>query len=260
VPGVTGREAALKTSPAPPVRVLSVDLAYKRYRDCGVAVLERRHGALVVQLLEVPLPDPPDPVALAHWLVAQCTEHGASGICIDGPLGWKAPGTAAEHSRLSEKAVRAPGKTGLPPDGVKPRGYLPFTVFSIALFERLTTHHGLALPGATLHPSAPFVTETFPTAAWRQLGLAPLPAKARTTPALLEEAVHRLRDATGVLLEPDVPTHDQLQAVVGGIAGLWWGEGARHRVQLAGAPPFRLDDSWREGYIMVPAAEHAPFP
>jgi hypothetical protein len=41
--------------------------------------------------------------------------------------------------------------------------------------------------------------------------------------------------------------------VVGGIAGAWWAAGLTDRVQLAGAPPFRLDGSWREGYIMVPA-------
>ena len=239
------------------MRVLSVDLAYKHYRDCGVALLSQQAGAPHAQLLEVSLSGPPDPQRLADWLADQADRHQVAGLCIDGPLGWKAPDTEAEHCRLSEKAVRAPGKTGLPPDGVKPRGYLPFTRFSIALFERLTGVHGFALPGHLAPGNARFVTETFPTAAWRQLGLAPVPAKAKTTPAALHDAVQRLQQATGVVITPGTPTHDELQAVVGGLAGLAWAQGDRAQVHLAGAPPFRLDDCWREGYIMIPASRPA---
>jgi hypothetical protein len=57
-----------------------------------------------------------------------------------------------------------------------------------------------------------------------------------------------------VPLELDrTPGHDQLQAVVGGLAPLAWAAGQRDRVTLAGLPPHRLDGSWREGYIMVPS-------
>lgn len=233
--------------------VLSVDLAYKHYRDCGVALLREQGATPHATLLDVPLAGAPDSERFADWLAQLAAEHDVAGVCIDGPLGWKAPGTSAEHSRLSEKAVRAPGKTGLPPDGVKPRGYLPFTVFSIALFERLTTHQGFVLPGLPATAGARFVTETFPTAAWRMLGIPPVPAKAKTTPAALHDAVQRLQQATGVVIEPQAPTHDQLQAVVGGLAGLAWARGDASRVLLAGEAPHRLDGSWREGYIMVPA-------
>jgi hypothetical protein len=238
------------------MRVLSVDLAYKHYRDCGIALLSQREGAPHAQLLEVSLVGTPDPQALADWLADLADRHQVAGLCIDGPLGWKAPDTEAEHCRLSEKAVRAPGKTGLPPDGVKPRGYLPFTQFSIALFERLTGAHAFVLPGHPGTCGARFVTETFPTAAWRALGLAPLPGKSRATPADVAEAVRRLEHATEIVLD-GLPTHDQLQAVVGGLAPLDWACGAHERVQLAGAPPFRLDDRWCEGYIMIPAARPA---
>jgi hypothetical protein len=150
-------------------------------------------------------------------------------------------------------AVRAPGKTGLPPDGVKPRTYLGFTTFSIALFEALLEGTDWALPGdPAAPPNARVVTESFPTAGWRALGLSPLMAKGRASVADVQDAGARLQARTGITLE-QVRTHDQLQAAVGGIAGAWWAAGRTERVQLAGVPPFRLDGSWREGYIMIPA-------
>lgn len=232
------------------IRILSVDLAYKRHADIGVALLEASGKHITARIIDADLVDPPHPHTFADWLHDVAAQHDVAGLAIDGPLGWKAPGTEAEHCRMSEKAVRAPGKTGLPPDGVKPRNYLAFTEFSIGLFERLTAHHGYVLPGSD--GRGPFVTETFPTAAWRSLGLAAVPGKGRTTPAELGAAIARL---TGrVSLEIDrPPTHDQLQAVVGGLAPLAWALEQRSRVSLAGLPPHRLDGSWREGYIMVPS-------
>lgn len=234
-------------------RILSVDLAYKHYRDIGVALLEATPHGTAVTLLDVPLTGTPTPEALCNWLVEAAAEHAVSGICIDGPLGWKGPDTDAVHSRVSEKVARAPGKTGLPPDGVKPRGYLAFTQFSVALFERLTMQEGFVLPGDESRTDGLFVTETFPTAAWRALGLTALPGKATTKAADMDAARQRLAQATDIEL-PSNTTHDQLQAVVGGIAGLRWAGGEHNAVQLAGLPPYRLDGCWREGYIMLPAS------
>jgi hypothetical protein len=232
-------------------RILSVDLAYVRYRDVGVALLSQE--ARRVEFLDIPLDRPPDPVELADWLVARLAEHGAQGLCIDGPLGWKAPDTDSPHCRRSERQLRAPGKTGLPPDGVKPGTYLAFTRFSIALFERLTITHGLVLPGQTdAPPDRPFVTESFPTAAWRALGLTPLVAKSKATPAHVAESADRFTRETGFTLSR-MPSHDELQAAIGGLAGLAWARGDHAAVHLAGDAPFRLDGSWREGYIMSPA-------
>jgi hypothetical protein len=233
-------------------RILSVDLAYVRYRDVGVALLS--YDARRVDFLTIDLDGPPDPLRLADWLRTQLERHGAQGLCIDGPLGWKAPETDSPHCRRSERQLRAPGKTGLPPDGVKPATYLAFTRFSIALFERLTMTHGLVLPGQTDAPQTrPFVTESFPTAAWRALGLTPLVAKGKATPAMVAEAAARFTAETGFTLAR-MPTHDELQAAMGGLAGVSWARGETHAVHLAGDAPFRLDGSWREGYIMSPAA------
>jgi hypothetical protein len=232
-------------------RVLSVDLAYVRYADVGVALLDG--SSRTATLLDLPLTGRPTVEALADWLVEVVPQYEVAGLCIDGPLGWKLPNTDAPHCRRSERQLRAPGKTGLPPDGVKPATYLAFTQFSIALFERLTMAHGFVLPGSAAAPGARFVTESFPTAVWRALGLPPLKGKGRATPGDVAEAAARFRVATGYTLSR-TPTHDELQAAVGGIAGVDWASGAHDVVHLAGDPPVRLDGRWCEGYIMVPAS------
>jgi len=238
-----------------------------RYTDIGVALLEHdANGRVVATGLRLPLSGSPDVEQIADWIESVARTHDVRCLCIDGPSGWQGPDTPtrlqSKHCRLSEKRVRAPGKTGLPPDGVKPSPYLPFTRFSIALFEVLT-ERGWTLPdgthGSAHDATAParLVTETFPTAAWRALGLPVLPGKARSLKdaGVVPSALESLR-STFLLEVRNIHTHDELQAVVGGLAGVWWEAGQPDRVQLAGAPPFRLDGTWREGYIMVPA----PFP
>lgn len=227
------------------------------YRDIGVALVTYDHDGQREQLsartLNVPLTGRPAVEPLVAWLKEMVDAHDVRCLCIDGPLGWRSPDTDSLHCRLSERALRAPGKTGLPPDGVKPRTYLGFTTFSIALFEAWLEDADWALPGDPAAASrARVVTESFPTAAWRALGLPPLAGKARASIADVQQAGARLQTRTGIALD-EVRTHDQLQAVVGGIAGAWWAAGRTERVQLAGAAPFRLDGSWREGYIMLPA-------
>lgn len=229
---------------------MSVDLACARYPDIGVALLDG--SARTATLLDIPLAGRPAVDALADWLVDTVAHHGARGLCIDGPLGWKRPDTDSPHCRRSERQLRAPGKTGLPPDGVKPATYLAFTQFSIALFDVLTMQHGFLLPGQSGAAGAPFVTETFPTAAWRALALTPLKGKGRATAGDVTEAASRFTDATGYTLSRP-PTHDELQAAVGGVAGVAWAAGQQDAVHLAGDPPVHLDGRWCEGYIMVPA-------
>ncbi len=242
---------------------LSIDLAYKRYADIGAALLDcdrQPEGERwTIRLLDVPLCGDPTVGALVEWMVAVVRDHDIRVVCVDGPLGWKWEGAAAPFCRVSERAVRTPGKTGLPPDGVKPANYLPFTRFSIALFEALTTTHGWPLAGQHGKPSAPrpsarvpVVTETFPTAAWRALGLTPLAGKGKCTTADVFAACTRLAARLPLTL-PEPVTHDQLQAVVGGLAGAWLAADRASRVHFAGDAPFRLDGCWREGYIMVPA-------
>jgi hypothetical protein len=234
--------------------VLSIDLALTSYADIGVALLtSTARGALEARILRAPMTGRPEVDALASWIQRTAEQLDVGCVAIDGPLGWRGPDTDSVHSRLSERAVRAPGKTGLPPDGVKPRTYLAFSRLSIALFERLTTA-GWRLPTDRKAGAGPqMVTETFPTAAWRALGLAPLPGKSRSQVQDVHEGLQRLAGGCDIRCT-GVETHDDLQAVIGGIAPAWWLAGLLDRVAFAGAPPFRLDESWREGFIILPAS------
>ncbi len=232
--------------------VLSIDLALTSYADIGVAVLSSAsNGAVEARIVRVPMTGRPDVDALVSWIQHTSEQLDVGCVAIDGPLGWRGPDTDSVHSRLSERAVRAPGKTGLPPDGVKPRTYLDFSRLSIALFERLTTAEWRLPVDPDVRPGPRMVTETFPTAAWRALGLVPLLGKSRSQAQDVRDGLHRLIGGCDVRCT-GVETHDDLQAVVGGIAPAWWMAGRLDHVAFAGAPPFRLDGSWREGFIILP--------
>ncbi len=230
-----------------------------RYADIGVALLQdAADGAINARLIAVPLSGTPTVETLAHWLDDTARENDVRCLLIDGPLGWKSPTSSERHARHSERALHTPGKTGLSPDGVKPRPYLAFTLFSIALFELLTAR-GWALPSmddvarGAPRSDARVISETFPTAAWRRLGLPPLAGKQRSRDQRREvaDALVRLQGLAALHIDR-APNHDELQALVAGLAGVWWERGEMNRVKWHGEPPFRLDGAWHEGYIITP--------
>ena len=53
------------------IRILSVDLAYKRHADIGVALLEARDDRIVARIIDAGLPDPPHSQTLADWVNAR---------------------------------------------------------------------------------------------------------------------------------------------------------------------------------------------
>jgi hypothetical protein len=229
-----------------PLRALGVEHAVRDARDVGAAIV----GDDGVQHIPITWHGRPEAATLTRWIRDVAAAYAVQVVSIDGPLGWKGPDTDSLHCRRSERVVRAPGKTGLPPDGVKPATYLGFTRLSIALFERLTIDGTWRLPGDPRGeaPPAVLVTECFPTAIWRGLGVPPLPGKSKATGRDVEQAAMRLASATGLTM-PAAVSHDALQAVVAAYAG-WRLAHRDPRVHLAGDPPFRLDGAWREGYIL----------
>ena len=50
------------------------------------------------------------------------------------------------------------------------------------------------------------------------------------------------------------PDHDQLQAIVGGLAGLVLEERTADGARIVGNPPRREEGHWREGFIVLPVA------
>ena len=84
------------------------------------------------------------------------------------------------------------GKTGLPGHS-KPSSYLGFISFAIDLFDALAELGWPRLPDkSALSSTSRFAIESFPTSAWRTLGLKPLPGKVNTPDGVIEEKLAEL--------------------------------------------------------------------
>jgi hypothetical protein len=235
--------------------VISVDLAYKRYSDIGIAVLHRTVGAVECTFVD---PDSeqlnvsPTPESVAHYLVDLCEKYKATLLMIDGPQGWKSPTNGLQNSRQCERELNTPAKTGLP-DVVKPRNYTSFVTFSINVFDCL---HQLGWPRLQeLNPmimaSQSVAVETFPLAAWRKLAINPLPAKRKATAKDIQVRQNELQQRFGLNLSTIEISHDQLQALVAGLAGIAIEANEPEHYLVCGTSPVVIDNLWREGFIVV---------
>ena len=133
---------------------------------------------------------------------------------LDGPQGWRYPQSQIQHMRLCERVLNTPGKTGTVGQ-VKPKTYLGYIQFSIELFTAMRMKYGWSLLTRDWHlrPDARWLVESFPTAAWKTLGLTPLPAKSKTTPEDLQSWRTQFTQQTGWVIKEN-PNHDELQAAV----------------------------------------------
>jgi hypothetical protein len=233
------------------VHVLSVDLASNNPRDLGIAILSAGKEICVafVPPEGLGLAKPLQPAGLADALVGLAEASDCRWIAIDGPSGWKHPDNGLVHSRVSDRELNAPAKVGLP-DHVKPRSYKAFIEFSIALFDALSDRGYSRLANTATSASEKTSVEILPVACWPRLQLPRLPAKAKCTPQSL--AVCTKAISTLVAFQ-SAPSHDELQATIGGIAVLWKLLGRTDLVHLAGHAPVFLDGHWREGFILAPS-------
>jgi hypothetical protein len=264
--------------------VLSVDLAFRRWSDLGLVVLERQPVQLAsaseaiaalppiaaeVARAEALSPNPLDaPIRceLIEWRDAGtvdanilagrlnhlCTIRNIRVLMLDGPQAWKSTSNGLEHARVSERQLNTAAKTGLP-GIVKPVTYRAFAEFCVDVYDglcrrgwrRLETHDR---PGALAER---VLVESYPHAAWKSLGLRALPAKLRAGEDDIAAALAALKTVAPVMVDR-LPSHDQLQAIVAGLPGLALEEQNADGAQIVGNPPRREDGHWREGFIVLP--------
>jgi hypothetical protein len=279
--------------------VLSIDLAYRRWSDVGIVVLDRAHAAQPPSLALSPLgpafppsfidvhnradrrermqtacgaiaceiilsePDgekngPVDANILAGRLNHLCTVRDIRVILLDGPQAWKSGANGLLHSRVSERQLNTAAKTGLP-GMVKPVTYRPFAEFCLDVYDALCRRGWRRLETRDHPGAAPerVLVESYPHAAWKSLGLKPLPSKRRCKVSDLAEAYASLK-ALIPFTTNRPPNHDQLQAIVGGLAGLALEERDTAATRIVGNPPRREDGHWREGFIVLPVPPPRP--
>lgn len=231
--------------------VVSVDLATRRYQHIGIAVLVQNALSISVDFVRPAncgLTGVPEAYRLAAFVGALAQKAAARVITIDGPQAWKDPDNGLPHSRVSERLLHTQTKTGV--SGVaKPGTALRFVTFALEFFDHLAEQGWPRLTTPILGPTACVAAEVFPTAAWRALGLTPLPAKSKTKPGDVAVWLHRLQALFPLVVNGE-PTHDELQALIGGLAGLALARGEDAGFQLVGQPPFRKNGEWVEGYIL----------
>lgn len=235
--------------------VLSVDLAFRRWVDLGVVVLERTEpGApTACEIVMWNERGVVEAEALAERLDKLATERGIELMLLDGPQAWKSRGNGLQHARVSERQLNTAAKTGLP-GMVKPVTYRRFAEFCVDVYDGLCRRGWQRLTAADKpgFGGRRVLVESYPHAAWKSLGLRPLAAKRKARISDLAEAYGALK-AVVPFTTNRPPNHDQLQAIVGGLAGLELEARNSTAMRIVGHAPKREEGQWREGYIVLPA-------
>lgn len=233
--------------------IVSVDLASRRYTDIGIAVLKDGRSKIDVELIPPPnlnLVGVPDACMLAMKLCTLAMQVDARLLILDSPQGWSGGTTESVIMRSCERATRTPGKTGLP-GCVKPRPFARMVEFSIAVFDFLHVAGWPRLEDCNWSGDHRSI-ESFPTHAWRTLKHDPLRAK-----PLDKSEIERWRDKLNEYCPIKwhrLPSHDELQAVVAGLAGILMERYGAQSCAIDGLPPYMEDGVWREGFIVSPTA------
>ncbi len=202
--------------------------------------------------------DSVDPEVLAEQLNSLCGARGVKVLMLDGPQAWKSRHNGLEHSRVSERQLNTPSKTGLP-GIVKPATYRRFAEFCLDLYDALCRHGWRRLATCEQPGQGPerLLVESYPYAAWKSLGIKPLPSKRRAQISDLAQTFAALQAVVPLTVNRP-PNHDQLQAIVGGLPGLALEEQNAAGARIVGHPPRREEGHWREGFIVLPVPPNKP--
>ncbi|MBZ5669233.1 MAG: DUF429 domain-containing protein [Acidobacteriia bacterium] len=187
----------------------------------------------------------------AHAISCFLRREGVSVLLLDGPQGWKDPESDLEY-RYCEKILNAQAKTGIA-NQVKPKNFTRFVEFSISLFEHLTTLCGTLVECSTpaVPPDGFLLVESYPRSAWCKLDLPPLPGKKKAKPADVKRGVDALEQLNSLRISQP-PTHDELSALVAGLAGVAILGGNTSGYIAQGTPPKKVAGVILEGFIVNP--------
>lgn len=238
--------------------ILSVDLAFRRWTDLGIVVLEcgREPGAPIA--CEI-VPD------RARERTRPCTGRGAGGT--SEPSVWasgysdrdagRSAGMEIDRQRIGTCAAERTGAEHSRQDRIAGHGEAghlsAFAEFCVDVYDAFCRRgwKRLAASDQPRDSGEHILAESYPYAAWKALGIRPLPAKKRATVCDLAEAFAALQATVPVTVNRP-PNHDQLQAIVGGLAGLALEARNPAGARIVGSTPRREDGHWREGFIVVP--------
>jgi len=159
--------------------VVSVDLAYKRFADIGVATLEQQANGTVCCTFISLGQGAPTLEILAERIDRICADRAAKVMLLDGPQAGSHPAMVLSTRASASGSSTRRRKTG-EPGVVKPANYARFVTFSVAVYDALTRLGWHRFDAAPAVPGNRLLIESFPPSAWRSLGLAPLPAKRKT--------------------------------------------------------------------------------
>ncbi len=201
---------------------------------------------------------PVDANALAGLLNHMAALRGIQVMMLDGPQAWKSGSNGLIHARVSERQLNTAAKTGLP-GMVKPLTYRPFAEFCLDVYDGLCRRGWRRLETREQPGTGPerVLVESYPHAAWKALGIKPLPSKRHCKVSDLAEAYAALCDLIPITTDRP-PNHDQMQAIVGGLAGLAIEARDAAGAKIIGNPPRRENGHWREGFIVLPTPPVAP--
>jgi len=248
--------------PVPVVGLPAFGVGEDAETDCAAGLEEANapsfDGVVHCEILPSLEPDhergPVDANVLAGFLNHMANVRGIHVMMLDGPQAWKSRDNGCNHARVSERELNTVAKTGLP-GMVKPLTYRPFAEFCLDVYDALCRRGWRRLGTREQPEGGPerVLVESNPHAAWKALGLKPLKSKRSAKVSDLAEAYGALRQVIPFTTSRP-PNHDQLQAIVGGLAGLALEARDAAGAQFVGTAPRREDGHWREGFIVLPTA------
>jgi hypothetical protein len=241
--------------------VLSVDLAYRSWCDLGVVLLEQKPSSgptpqpfpqIACEIIHWPETYAPPVVELALRLNQLCLERGAGVLMLDGPQAWQSDDAGKAASGMRQRESNPTGKTG--PNGTAgPGTYERFAGYCLALYDALGRlgWQRLAQRDQATPLAKKILAESHPHAAWKSLGITPLPERSKCRVSHLAEAYAALTAILPISANC-APNHDQLQAIVGGLPGLSIERRNAAGARLANAAPRQEDWQWHEGFGAIP--------